>query len=200
VKTLRRVRREGRYQPEDLDTLLAGGGLLARLLRPLFASIRTSWHMYPLGLLFGLGFDTASEIGLLGISATEAAHGLGVWNILVFPALFTAGMSLLDTTDSVLMVGAYGWAFRSPLRKLHYNITLTFVSVLAAVLVGGIEALGLVGRKLGGEGAFWRAIAGLNDHFGAVGYLIVGVFALCWIASMVYLRLRGEGEPAALHL
>ncbi len=99
--------------------------------------------MYPLGFLFGLGFDTATEIGLLGISAREASHGLPIWSILVFPALFTAGMTLIDTTDSILMLGAYGWAFVKPIRKLYYNMTITFVSVVVALLVGGIEALGL---------------------------------------------------------
>ena len=95
----------------------------------MFSMIRRSWHMYPLGLLFGLGFDTATEIGLLGISAAGASKGLSIWSILVFPALFTAGMSLVDTTDSILMLGAYGWAFVKPIRKLFYNMTITAVSV-----------------------------------------------------------------------
>ena len=106
--------------------------LLARRLSPASSAgcsalISRSWHMYPLGLLFGLGFDTATEVGLLGISAAEATNGLPIWSILVFPALFTAGMTLIDTTDSVLMVGAYGWAFVKPVRKLYYNMTITFV-------------------------------------------------------------------------
>src|SRR6185437_9154052 len=126
-RTFHRVRRGATSADEDLDALLAGsrGGPLARILRPLFGMIRASWHMYPLGLLFGLGFDTATEIGVLGISAAEAAHGMPIWSILVFPALFTAGMSLLDTTDSVLMLGAYEWAYRKPIRKLYYNLTIT---------------------------------------------------------------------------
>jgi len=190
-RTFHRVRKEGRYVEEDLDTLLAGGGLLARLLRPAFAMIRRSWHMYPLGLLFGLGFDTATEIGLLGISAAGAARGMSIWTILVFPALFTAGMSLVDTTDSVLMLGAYGWAFRKPVRKLYYNMTITFVSVVVALLVGGIEALGLVGARLQLAGPFWDAIAELNGNFGTIGYLIIAVFALSWIASLAFYRLRG---------
>ncbi|MGB7212334.1 MAG: HoxN/HupN/NixA family nickel/cobalt transporter [Gemmatimonadales bacterium] len=190
-RTFHRVQREGRCLEEDLDTLLAGGGLLARLFRPMFAMIRRSWHMYPLGLLFGLGFDTATEIGLLGISAAEAARGMSLWNILVFPALFTAGMSLVDTTDSVLMVGAYGWAFTTPIRKLYYNMTITFVSVIVALLVGGLEVLGLVGSKLGLGGAFWDGIATLNGDFGSIGYLIIGVFVLSWIGSLVIYRLKG---------
>ena len=132
--------------------LLAGGGLLARIFRPLFGIVRKSWHMYPLGLLFGLGFDTATEIGLLGISAAEAAKGMPIWSIMVFPALFTAGMSLVDTADNVLMVGAYGWAFTKPIRKLYYNLTITFVSVVVALLVGGIEALGLIAKRAGLHG------------------------------------------------
>lgn len=153
--------------------------------------------MYPLGFLFGLGFDTATEIGLLGISAAQAAKGLPIWSILVFPALFTAGMCLVDTTDGVLMLGAYGWAFAHPLRKLYYNITITFVSVIVALLVGGIEALGLVARQFHLDGALWEGVRSLNDNFGALGYLIVGVFVACWVASALIYRLRGYGRLEA---
>jgi len=165
-------------------------GLLGRLFAPLFRLIGKSWHMYPLGLLFGLGFDTATEIALLGIAAAAAAKGLSVWSILVFPALFTAGMSLVDTTDSVLMVGAYGWAFVRPLRKLYYNFTITLVSVLVALAVGGIEALGLAADKLGLDGRFWRAVGALNDNFASLGYLIIALFALSWLVSALVWRLR----------
>jgi high-affinity nickel-transport protein len=195
-RTFHRVRREGRYVEDDLTVLLNGGGLLARVLRPMFAMIRKSWHMYPLGLLFGLGFDTATEVGLLGISAAEAARGLPIWSILVFPALFTAGMSLIDTTDSVLMLGAYGWAFNTPIRKLYYNMTITFVSVVVALLVGGIEALGLLGAQLELKGGFWSTIATLNSHFGSIGYLIVAVFVLSWMVSIGIYRYKGYDELA----
>jgi high-affinity nickel-transport protein len=150
--------------------------------------------MYPLGFLFGLGFDTATEIGLLGISAAEAAKGLSIWSILVFPALFTAGMSLVDTSDGILMLGAYGWAFRKPIRKLYYNLTITFVSVLVALLVGGIEALGLVGDQLGLTGGFWEAIGNLNNNFGSLGYLIFGIFAVSWLIAVVVWRLKRYDE------
>jgi high-affinity nickel-transport protein len=189
-RAFHRVKNGGAYVEEDLDMLMSGGGLLARIFRPLFGMIRKSWHMYPLGLLFGLGFDTATEIGLLGISAAEAARGLPIWSILVFPALFTAGMSLVDTADSVLMLGAYGWAYARPIRKLYYNLTITFVSVLVALLVGGIEALGLMGRRFGHGGRFWDAIAALNGNFGIIGYLIVGVFVVTWGVSTVVYRLK----------
>jgi len=190
-RTFRRVRAGEPYAEEDLDMLLAGRGVLARLFRPLFRMIRRSWHMYPLGFLFGLGFDTATEVGLLGISAAQAAQGMPVWSILVFPALFTAGMSLVDTTDSILMLGAYGWAFVRPVRKLYYNMTITFVSVLVALLVGGIEVLGLAGDQFGLKGPFWDGIGALNDNFGTLGYLIIAVFAVSWIASAIIYRVRG---------
>jgi len=143
-RTFQHVRQGGRYVEEDFDLLLNSRGLLARLFRPLFRLIRTSWHMFPLGFLFGLGFDTATEVAVLGISATQAAQGVSIWSIMVFPALFAAGMSLIDTTDGILMLGAYDWAFVKPMRKLYYNLTITAVSVVVAVLVGGIEALGLL--------------------------------------------------------
>ena len=150
--------------------------------------------MYPLGLLFGLGFDTATEIGLLGISATEAAKGLSVWSILIFPALFTAGMSLADTTDGVLMLGAYGWAFVKPVRRLWYNLTITAVSVVVALVVGGLEALGLVADQLRLEGGVWNAVALLNETSGALGFVIVGIFGASWLISSLVYRLKGYDE------
>jgi high-affinity nickel-transport protein len=190
-RTFQRVKAGAPYVDEDLNILLAGRGLLARLFRPMFGMIRRSWHMYPLGFLFGLGFDTATEVGLLGISAAQASQGLSVWSILVFPALFTAGMSLVDTTDGILMLGAYGWAFIKPIRKLYYNMTITLVSVMVALLVGGIEALGLVVDQLDLKGPFWDGIGDLNDNFGTIGYVIIGVFIISWIVSSVIYRLRG---------
>jgi len=200
-RTFRHVRRGGAFIEEDLNHLLAQRGLLGRLFRPMFRMVSRSWHMYPLGLLFGLGFDTATEIGVLGIAATEASKGLPAWSIMVFPALFTAGMSLVDTTDGVLMLGAYGWAFTKPIRKLYYNLTITFVSVLVAVLIGGIEALGLLADRLNLEGPFWLFIGGMNDHFGSLGYLIIAIFVLSWLASVAVYRLarldRIEGGATA---
>jgi high-affinity nickel-transport protein len=184
----RRVRAGEPYVEEDLNTLLAGQGFLARIFRPMFALIRRSWHMYPLGLLFGLGFDTATEIGLLGISAAEASKGLPIWSIMVFPALFAAGMSLIDTTDNILMLGAYGWAFVKPIRKLYYNLTITFVSVVVALVVGGVEALGLLAEHFALGGLFWDAVRRLNENFGALGYVIIGVFALSWVGSVVFYK------------
>ena len=190
-QAFRRVRRGASYVEEDFDMLLGSRGLLARLFRPVFRLIRTSWHMYPLGFLFGLGFDTATEIGLLGISAAEASKGLSLFSILVFPALFAAGMSLIDTTDNILMLGAYGWAFVKPIRKLYYNITITFVSVVVAFSVGGIEALGLLAGRFRLTGYFWKFVTELNGNFGVLGYCIVLFFAVSWIASIAVYRWRG---------
>jgi high-affinity nickel-transport protein len=186
-----RVKRGGRMVEEDIDLLLSKRGFFGRMFRSLFKLIEHSWQMYPLGLLFGLGFDTATEIGLLGISATQAAQGHSLWLILVFPALFTAGMSLMDTTDSTLMVGAYGWASVKPVRKLYYNMTITFVSVVAALVVGGVEALGLIGEKLGLGGPFWDFIAMLGDNFGFVGYGIVAFFIASWFISFAIYKAKG---------
>ncbi len=188
-RTFRAVRRGKDFVEEDLDYLLAQRGILGRLFRPVFRLIERSWQMYPLGFLFGLGFDTATEIGVLGISAAEASKGLPIWSIMVFPALFTAAMSLIDTTDGVLMLGAYGWAFRKPIRKLYYNVTITFVSVLVAVLIGGIEALGLLADRFALEGPFWSAIGALNRNFGSLGYLIIAIFAGSWLVSVAVYRL-----------
>jgi high-affinity nickel-transport protein len=189
-RSFRAVRRGGRLDEDALDRLLAGRGLLARLFRPLFGAITRSWHMYPLGFLFGLGFDTATEVGLLGIAATQAAQGMSPWQTMVFPALFTAGMALVDTADSVLMVGAYGWAFIHPLRKLWYNMTMTAASILVAVLIGGIEVLGLIGDRFALSGPLWDGIGSLNDELGAFGFAVVGIFVVCWAVSVIVYRVK----------
>jgi nickel/cobalt transporter (NiCoT) family protein len=189
-QVFRRVRRGEPYVEEDFDLLLGNRGFLARFFRPMFRMIRRSWHMYPLGVLFGLGFDTATEIGVLGISAAEASKGLSMWSILVFPVLFAAGMSLIDTTDNILMLGAYGWAYVKPIRKLYYNLTITAVSVIVALVVGGIEALGLLGDHFHLQGRFWGGVATLNGNFGTLGYFIVGLFALSWVVSIVVYKWR----------
>jgi high-affinity nickel-transport protein len=189
-RSFKRVRRGEPYVEDDFDLLLANRGFLSRLFRPMFNLIRSSWHMYPLGLLFGLGFDTATEIGLLGISAAEASKGLSLWSVLVFPVLFAAGMSLIDSTDNVLMLGAYGWAFVKPIRKLYYNITITSVSVVVALAVGGIEALGLLVGHFHLKGGIWNLVGKLNENFGLLGYGIVALFAISWISSIAIYKWR----------
>ncbi len=189
-RTFKAVMRGEPFVENDFDLLLNSRGFLSKIFRPLFKLVTKSWHMLPIGLLFGLGFDTATEIALFGISASQAADGVSVSTILLFPALFAAGMSLLDTTDGVLMLGAYGWAFMKPLRKLYYNMTITAVSVVVAVVVGGLETLNLIGDKLGltDGGGFWGGIGAINDNFGLLGYIIIGIFALSWIGSVAFYR------------
>lgn len=190
----RKIRNGGTYVDDDFDMLLADRGFMARIFKPLFRMITRSWHMFPLGLLFGLGFDTATEIGLLGISATQASEGLSPWSIMIFPLLFSAGMSLVDTLDGHLMLGAYGWAYMKPIRKIYYNMTMTLVSVIIAIVIGTIEALGLIADKLNLGGAAWDTIGAMNHHFGTMGYFIIGIFAFCWAASVFIYRLKHFDE------
>ncbi len=193
-RTLRRVR--AGQAADGLDTILAGGPV-ARLLRPLLATIDTPRRMYPIGVLFGLGFDTATEVGLLAISAGAAMGGIAPWQTMVFPALFTAGMTLVDSADSALMAGAYGWAFADPLRKLWYNLTMTVASVLVAVFVGLVETLGLIGGTWHLDGPVWDAVAGLNSNMSAFGLTVVGMFAACWaVSAVLYRRLTPQPHPA----
>jgi high-affinity nickel-transport protein len=189
-RTFRSVSEGGALDHESLDMLLSGRGFMARIFRPMFRVVTKSWHMYPLGFLFGLGFDTATEIGLLSISASEAASGMSPWQTLVFPALFTAGMALVDTADSSLMVSAYGWAFVNPIRKLWYNLTITAASVIVALFIGGIEALGLIADRLGLEGGAWNVVASLNDSLANFGFVVIGVFVLAWIVSMLIYKAK----------
>jgi high-affinity nickel-transport protein len=193
-RLFRAVKRGERFIEEDFDILMSQRGLIGRMLRSLFGIITKSWHMYPLGFLFGLGFDTATEIALLGIAASQGSEGMSIWTILVFPALFTAGMTLIDTTDAVLMVRAYGWAYIKPIRKLYYNMTITLVSVMVALLIGGVEALGLIGRKLDLTGSFWTGIEALNENFGALGYVIIAIFLVSWMVSVIVYRLKGYDD------
>src|SRR5690349_14939308 len=155
-QTFQKVKRGEEYNDQTLDEFLNQRGLMGRFFRPLLRIVSKSWHMYPIGVLFGLGFDTATEVGILGISAAAAGNGLPVFYILLFPLLFMAGMCLVDTTDGILMLGAYGWAFVKPVRKLYYNLNITLVSVLVALVVGGIEALSIVSSQLNLSGGFWN--------------------------------------------
>ena len=193
-QTFKAVKRGADLVDEDLDILLNSRGLLARLFRPLFGMVTRSWHFLPIGFLFGLGFDTATEGALFGVSAAEASKGLSIWSVMVFPALFTACMSLVDTTDGVLMLGAYGWAFMKPMRKLYYNLTITALSVVVAVAIGGIETLGLIGDNLNLRGWFWDGIGALNDNFGLLGYAIIGIFVAGWMLSAIVYRFKRYDE------
>ena len=165
-------------------------GWVARLFRPLLRLVSTSWHLFPIGFLFALGFETASEISLFGLSAA-ASKEVSIWSIFIFPVLFAAGMTLVDTIDGVLMIGAYGWAYRNPVRKLFYNLTITSISVLVALVIGGIETLGLMAGHFGLEGNFWNWISDLSTQFGTLGYVIVAVFAMSWAVSFIVYHAGG---------
>lgn len=191
LKSFRALRRGEKISDEDFDLLLSQRGFLSRLFRPVFGMIGQSWHLFFIGLLFGLGFDTATEVALFGMSATQAADGASFGALLVFPALFAAGMSLVDAADGALMLGAYGWAFLKPVRKLYYNLTITAVSVLVALAVGGIETLGLIGDKFDLHGAFWDDVGALNENFGLLGYGVIGLFVGCWVISLIIYRIKG---------
>jgi high-affinity nickel-transport protein len=189
--TFRRLRQGGAYIEEDMEVLLNKRGFYSRIFRRLFQLVNRSWHMIPIGFLFGLGFDTATEMSLLGIAAVEMEKGIAAWGLLAFPTLFAAGMMLMDTTDSVMMVQAYGWAFRNPVRKLYYNVTITTVSALVALLIAGIEASALISEEFGLKGRVWDGANALSYHWGLIGGLVVTLFIGCWAMSMLIYRLKG---------
>ncbi|MDR3466088.1 MAG: HoxN/HupN/NixA family nickel/cobalt transporter [Xanthobacteraceae bacterium] len=174
---------------EEVDALLVRRGWLARLLAPVFGLVSQSWHLFPVGFLFALGFETASEVSLFGLAAGASSEVSG-WTILIFPLLFTAGMTLLDSVDGILMLGAYGWAYRKPTRKLFYNLTVTSISVLVAFLIGGIEVLGLIAQRLDLDGGLWAWIVELNASFGMLGCAIVVLFVVSWGVSVAIHRCR----------
>ncbi len=190
----------GRYEPETLDALMGQRGYMNRLLGARWRRfLSDSWQMYPIGLLFGLGFDTASEVGLLALTAAAAtgkSHGhLGLGGILALPLLFTAGMTLMDTTDGVFMVKAYGWAFSNPIRKIYYNLSTVSLGVFVAGGVGTVEYLQVLAAHTHFHGAFWSFLAGLD--FELLGYVIVVAFILFWVASVVWYRVRRIDERYA---
>jgi nickel/cobalt transporter (NiCoT) family protein len=182
--------RRGEYDSDtgaaELEQQLANRGFLNRFLGRFTRSISKSWHLYPVGLLFGLGFDTATEIALLVLAGTSAAAGLPWYAILCLPILFAAGMCLLDTIDGSFMNFAYGWAFSNPVRKIYYNITITGLSVVVAVLIGSIELLGLFADQLGWRGPFWDWLAGLDLN--TVGFVVVGIFVITWVVALLVWR------------
>ena len=187
-RAFRGVRRGEEYNDQTLDEFLNQRGLMGRFFRPLLRTVDKSWKMYPVGVLFGLGFDTATEVGLLGIAATQAGRGLPIAFILIFPALFTAGMCLMDTTDGILMLGAYGWAFVKPIRKLYYNLNITLISVLVALIVGTIEVMSIIAMEFNLSGGFWDYFGNLD--FGVLGIIIIGVFVFSWAISTIIYKVK----------
>jgi high-affinity nickel-transport protein len=175
----------------------AEGGLAARLFRPLFGKISHSWEMVPLGFLFGLGFETATEVALLSASAAQAAQGISLTTILLFPCLFAAGMLTVDATDGVLMLRVYGWAFVKPLRKLYYNMMLTLTSTVLALAIAAIGIASLLQAYFHPSGWFWSIMRELHESYTSLGYVIVGALALSWGASEAFYRMKGyDGDTA----
>ncbi|WP_243656173.1 HoxN/HupN/NixA family nickel/cobalt transporter [Cellulomonas wangleii] len=178
--------RGGRYDEETLEQHLNNRGLLNRVLGPATRAVRKPWHMYPVGLLFGLGFDTATEVSLLVLAGGAAAFQLPWYAILTLPVLFAAGMTLLDSIDGCFMNFAYGWAFSKPVRKVYYNITITGLSVAVALLIGGIEVMSIVSERLGLESGPIAWVGGLD--LGHVGFVIVGLFVVTWVVALAVWR------------
>jgi high-affinity nickel-transport protein len=185
VKVFREMR-SGTYDEAGLDDQLNKRGLMNRIFGGLMKSITRPRQMYVVGVLFGLGFDTATEVALLVLAGTGAAAGLPWYAILCLPTLFAAGMSLLDTVDGTFMNFAYGWAFLKPVRKVYYNITITGLSIAVALIVGGVEVLGLLAQQLNWTGGFWGWINALDLNL--LGFVIVGLFVITWIGSLLIWR------------
>jgi high-affinity nickel-transport protein len=177
-----REMRSGAYNDQELEEQLNKRGLMNRFLGPLARRVDTPWKMYPIGFLFGLGFDTATEVALLVLAGTAVAGGLPFYAILSLPILFAAGMSLFDTADGCFMNFAYDWAFSRPVRKVYYNLTITGLSVFVAVFIGAVELLGLLAQDRNLNGSFWGFLATFNIN--TAGFFVVGVFVVTWIVAL----------------
>jgi high-affinity nickel-transport protein len=181
--------KRGHYDEQRLEEVLLEQGLMSRVfLKRIGDRIDASWKMYPLGALFGLGFDTATEVGLLALAAGVATHHVPFLAVVSLPILFAAGMSLMDTADGAFMSHAYGWAFSNPVRKVYYNITVTSLSVAVALVIGGIELLEVSATKLSLEGSFWSFLDTLD--FSHIGYVVVGLFFATWALSITLWKTR----------
>ena len=178
--------RRGTFDEDELDQQLNKRGLMNRLLGGLARKIDTPWKIYPVGVLFGLGFDTATEVALLVLSGTAVASGLPFYAILSLPVLFASGMCLFDTLDGCFMNFAYGWAFSRPIRKVYYNIIITGLSVAVAFVIGTIELIGLLSTEFRLHGVFWDTMA--NFDLNRAGYIIVGMFVVTWVIALAIWR------------
>jgi len=199
IKVFRDMR-SGKFNEDELDAQLDKRGLMNRILGPLARRVDAPWKIYPIGVLFGLGFDTATEVALLVLAGTAVVSGLPFYAILSLPILFAAGMCLFDTADGCFMNFAYDWAFARPIRKVYYNITITGLSVFVAFFIGTVELLGLLGQELKLSGGFWSFMGDFNIN--KAGYVIVGVFVLVWIVALAIWRFgkieqRWEMGPAS---
>jgi high-affinity nickel-transport protein len=190
--------RSGTYDEQQLEQQLNSRGLMNRFFGRFTKTISKPWQMYPIGVLFGLGFDTATEVALLFLAAGAAGAGLPFYAILCLPILFAAGMSLLDTIDGSFMNFAYGWAFSKPVRKVFYNITITGLSVAVALVIGTIEIVGLLAEKLDGQGPFWAWWE--NIDINTLGFIIVGIFVATWAIALAVWHFARIEERWSAHL
>ena len=185
IKIMREMR-EGRYDEEELERQLESRGMMNRLLGGFSRKIDEPWKMYPVGVLFGLGFDTASEVALLVLAGTAVVGGLPFYAVMSLPILFAAGMCLLDTIDGCFMNFAYDWAFAKPIRKVYYNLTITGLSVFVALFIGTIEIVGLIAQETNLSGGLWGFLEGFNIN--RAGFIIVGIFAATWLVALLVWR------------
>jgi len=197
LKVFRKMR-SGHFVEAELEEQLDKRGFMNRILGRVTRTVTKPWHMYPVGLLFGLGFDTVTEVGLLVVAAGAAASGLPWWAILTLPVLFAAGMSLLDSIDGSFMNFAYGWALSKPVRKVFYNLTITALSVAVALVIGTIEVGGLISSELKLSGSFWNWFA--NVDINVLGFVIVAMFIATWVAALFIWRLGRIEERWSAHL
>lgn len=186
IRVFRNLRR-GRYDAGALEEDLISGGIIFPFLRPLFRFITRSWQMYPMGVMFGLGFDTATEVALLALAGGFVAKGLPIWAILPLPFLFAAGMSLMDTADGAFMARAYNWAFSNPIRKVFYNLTITGLSVGVALFIGTIELAQVVSGQLGWRGGFWNFLNTFDLN--KIGFGVVTIFIVVWAVALIYWKI-----------
>jgi high-affinity nickel-transport protein len=187
-KIFKEVKNEELRQAE-LEKLLDNRGFLNRYFRPLFKIVQRPWQIFPIGVLFGLGFDTATEVALIAISAgIGVSSSIPIWMILVLPLMFTCGMVLIDTTDGVTMRMAYGWAFMNPIRKIYYNLTVTIISVLVALAIGSAELIQVVATELDLTGELWSWLNNLD--FETIGYGIIVIFLVTWLVSVAVWKIR----------
>ncbi len=196
-RVFQKIRRT-RLTPEGqakLEELLLQRGLMNRLIGRIYKSINAAWQMYPVGFLFGLGFDTASEMALFGMAVLASGRGIPLLVLPILPLIFSAGMVLVDTLDGVLMLSAYSWAFLHPIRKVYYNLSITSISVLIALGVGSVEWLQVIGKQLSLRGVFWNWVNGLD--FGILGYGIIGILVVSWTVAVVVYKLKGYEKETA---
>ncbi len=188
LRVFKGVTKGRKYKEKLNDNYFQTGGFLSRIFKPILKTVTSSWHMYFVGFLFGLGFDTASEVGLLSISAASSTTGISFGEILLLPLAFTAGMVLIDTLDSLLMLGAYGWAYVQPVRKLYYNLNITLVSVIVALFIGGIEGIQLLSSQFKFHNEFSQLINSID--LGKLGYITIFIFIISWIISACIYKIR----------